>query len=477
MKRGHGIATEGTPNVQREDAMNRRQFLASTLAVTGGAGMAASMPAGAAARKPNIVIIVSDDQGYGDVSYAEHHPQEVETPNIDRLAMGGVRLTNGYVSGYVCAPSRAGFMTGRYQQRFGFYTGGDSRPGMSLEESTLADFLKKDGYATGIFGKWHLGIEPEKYHPLKRGFDEFYGFLGHGAHDYFDLKIPTGEKEHNSLYRNEEKIDDTGYLTDNLARESVAFIEAHKEEPFFLYLPFNAVHVPLQAPEEDIARFENRDKDRNAYLAMLRRMDLAVGQVVDKLEEAGVEDNTLVFFFSDNGGARANKANNGKLHGFKHSYYEGGVRVPFIVKWPGRLPVGASCDEPISSLDILPSLCAMLGITLPSDRVYDGKDIFPALLGKAKDPLHEILFWDDGEAQWAVRAEEWKLLSIKGTLELYNLDKDLSELNNLASKEPEVVARLQQAYADWKKEMKPSTRGTTTKEEKKAARRRGAERL
>jgi len=189
--------------------------------------------------RPNIVVIVSDDQGYADLSCYDH-PKDVNTPNIDRLAEQGVRFTSGYASAYVCAPTRAGLLTGRYQQRFGFYTASDSRTGMPLSEVTVADLMKTKGYVTGVFGKWHLGIELE-YHPLKRGFDEFYGFLGHGAHDYFDLKRT---EPYNSIYRNDEIIDDTGYLTDNLAREAVAFIERHHQRPFFLYLPFNAVHWP-----------------------------------------------------------------------------------------------------------------------------------------------------------------------------------------------------------------------------------------
>ncbi|GAG78487.1 unnamed protein product, partial [marine sediment metagenome] len=243
--------------------INRRRFLKKCLAA--GAGTFWLSCHTSAARKnapPNIVLIVSDDQGYADASCYDH-PKEVSTPNIDRLARQGVRLTNAYASAYVCAPTRAGLLTGRYQQRFGFYTGGDSRTGLPLSEVTLADLLKKQGYATAVIGKWHVGIKPD-YRPLKRGFDEFYGFLGHGAHDYFDLRITD---DHTSIYRNEKPINDTGYLTHNLTRRAVSFIERHRKQPFFLYLPFNAVHWPLQAPPEYIKRFNTGNKDRDIYLA------------------------------------------------------------------------------------------------------------------------------------------------------------------------------------------------------------------
>jgi arylsulfatase A-like enzyme len=415
------------------------------------------------------VLIVSDDQGYADSSCYDH-PKEVDTPNIDRLAAEGVRLTNGYASAYICAPTRAGLLTGRYQQRFGFYSGGDSRVGLPLSEVTIADMLRKQGYATAVIGKWHVGIETE-YYPLKRGFDEFYGFLGHGAHDYFDLKITS---EHNSIYRNNKPINDTGYLTDNLARESVSFIERHRNQPFFLYLPFNAVHWPLQALEKYIKRFNTGDKNRDIYLAMLTSMDEAVGKVLDALKRTGADDNTLIIFFSDNGGARRNFANNGALRDFKQSVYEGGIRVPFIVSQPGRLPKGKICDEPVISLDVVPTICAATGATMPEDREYDGKNMLPILRSQRKGPLHKRLFWDDGEKQWAVREGKWKLLyNRQGSLELYDLEADISEKNNLVKERPEIVQRLQNAYKDWKNQMAPQLskaarqRPTTTEVKKR----------
>jgi len=403
--------------------------------------------------KPNIVVILSDDQGYGDASCYEH-PPEVRTPNIDRLAASGIRFTDGYASGWVCAPTRAGLLTGRYQQRFGFYRAPDSRIGMPTSEITIADILKQHGYATGVFGKWHVGLGTE-YHPLQRGFDEFYGFLGHGAHDYFDLKPKEG-KEFNAIYRNDKIISDTGYLTDNLGREAVSFVERHKNEPFFLYLPFNAVHWPMHAPKEDIERFDTKDENRNILMAMLHRMDAAIGTVLDTLRQTGADENTLIFFFSDNGGAKKNSSNNGSLRDYKGSSYEGGVRVPFIVSWPGELPQGTVCREPVISLDILPTICAAVGISLPGDRVYDGRNMLPMLRGEATEPLHEALFWDGAETHWGVRMGKWKLVHTrKEAFELYDLEVDTSETNNLAEEHPEIVEQLKRKYLEWKSKMAP----------------------
>jgi arylsulfatase A-like enzyme len=436
------------------EKITRRSFLRSSVVVASGMclgdGIFPVVAKQNNSRRPNIVVIVSDDQGYADSSCYEH-PKEVDTPNIDRLANEGVRFTNGYASGYVCAPTRAGLMTGRYQQRFGFYTASDSRTGMPLKEITVADVLKKEGYATAVIGKWHLGIESE-YHPVKRGFDEFYGFLGHGGHDYFNLNITD---EYTSIYRNEKPINDTGYLTNNLAREAVSFIERNKGRPFFLYLPFNAVHWPLQALQKHIERFNTGDPNRDIYLGMLVCMDEAIGRVLDALKRIGANDNTLIIFFSDNGGARKNLANNGDLRDYKHSVYEGGIRVPFIICWPQMLPKGKVCDEPVISLDVMPTICAAVGVKLPDDRVYDGRNMLPALRRESKEPLHEALFWYDGSDQWAVRAGKWKLLSQKGSLELYDLKTDMSEKNDLSKENPQIVRRLQQTYTAWKNQMAP----------------------
>jgi arylsulfatase A-like enzyme len=417
--------------------------------------------------KPNVVIILSDDQGFGDVSYHQH-PEEINTPAIDKLAAEGVVFTNGYASAYVCAPTRAGLLTGRYQQRFGFYKASDSRVGMPLSEITLADVLKKEGYTTGVFGKWHLGLTKE-YHPCSRGFDEFYGFLGHGAHDYFDYSCAEDADDfHQCIYRNFNTISDEGYLTDNLAKEASSFIEknANKKNPFFLYLPFNAVHTPMQAPKEDIARFNTGDEKRDILLAMLYRMDVAIEQVIGTLKKEGVYDNTIIFFLSDNGGAKASRSNNLPLRDFKHSVYEGGLRVPFIVSWPDKFKHAVS-DEPVISIDIMPTICAALNIKLPDERIYDGKNMLPAMSGQLKQALHEELYFDGNDGYWAVRQGAMKLVYSKtGDLELYNLVLDLAEQKNIAVQNPDKVDELKMKYEKWRSEMGEPIRANGKKKNK-----------
>jgi len=421
-------------------------------------------------KRPNIVLIVSDDQGYADASYQTKKSQ-VSTPAIDRLAGDGVVFTNGYASGYVCSPTRAGLLTGRYQQRFGFYRAPDSRIGLPLSEFTLAQFLKQQGYTTGVFGKWHLGLTMP-YHPLNRGFDEFYGFLGHGAHDYFDLGlIEDPAKQYQSIYRNKKIISDSGYLTDILAREAINFIDdkTEKEEPFFLYLPFNAVHNPLQAPEEDIKKFKTGDPKRDILHAMLYRMDIAVGNVVEALKKNKIYDETLIFFFSDNGGASSTNADNYPLKGYKHSIYEGGHRVPFIVSWPSKYKPTSS-DEPIMSIDIMPTIAAAIDAELPKDIIYDGKNLLNVMDNKLTKPLHEQLYFDGADDKWAVREGDWKLLYNKKKIELYNLAEDISEKNNLNEQYPDKVADLEQKYKTWRSQMGDHIRPPKSSKAEKAAR-------
>ena len=410
-----------------------------------------------AADRPSVVLIVSDDQGYADIS-CYPHPDEVATPHLDRIASEGARMTSGYASCPVCAPTRAGLLTGRYQQRFGFYTASDSRAGLPVSEVTLADLLRGAGYATGVFGKWHLGFEPG-FRPLKRGFETFYGFLGHGGHDYFDLSITD---EIRSIYRDHAPIEDSGYLTRNITREAVKFIEANRDEPFFAYVPYNAVHNPLQAPEDYVQRFSNPDPERNTYLAMLAVMDEGVGEILAALDRHGLASDTLVMFFSDNGGARGTTAVNGALRGYKHSVYEGGLRVPFLLRWPGRIPAGTVSDEPVISIDAFATILAAAGVDPPADRVIDSRDIVPALTGTEGGPLHDALYWSwiekNSEQGWAVRTGRWKLLADKGGPELYDLQSDLSETRNLASARPDLVKALHASYESWREGMAPRIR-------------------
>ncbi len=415
------------------------------------------MVAAVAGAAPNVVLIVSDDQGYADIS-CYPHPDEVQTPNLDRIAREGARMTSGYASCPVCAPTRAGLLTGRYQQRFGFYTASDSRAGLPRSETTLAEILGDHGYATGALGKWHLGYAPP-YHPLERGFDTFYGFLGHGGHDYFDLAISDDVR---SIYRDRSPIDDTGYLTRNITKETIAFIEENRDRPLFAYVPYNAVHNPLQAPQDYVRRYSSPDPQRNTYLAMLAIMDEGVGAILDTLDRLNLSDNTLVIFLSDNGGARGTTANNGGLRNFKHSVYEGGLRVPFLVRWPERIPAGTVSDEPVISIDVFSTVLAAAGIEPPSGLQLDSRDILPALTGQLDRPLHEALYWNwigkDSDTGWAIRKGRWKLLADKGGIELYDLRADLGETRNLAPNQPMIVQTLLAEYKSWQNQLRPRIR-------------------
>ena len=314
-------------------------------------GSAAETP-----KKPNVVLIVGDDMGYADVGY--QGCQDIPTPHIDALALSGVKFTSGYVSCPYCSPTRAGLLTGRYQTRFGheFNPSDGPKVGLPLTETTLADRLKTAGYRTGMVGKWHLGTSPD-HHPQKRGFDDFYGFLG-GAHDYFK---PMG------ILRGTVPAGDQSYLTDAIARESVAFIDANKGKPFFLYLTFNAVHTPMQADDLRLKKFAAiKDEKRRTYAAMMSAMDDAVGAVVKKLADDKLTENTLVMFISDNGGptmkgVTVNASDNSPLRGSKRTTLEGGIRVPYIVSWPGKLTPGNNAS-PVIQLDLHATALAATGI-------------------------------------------------------------------------------------------------------------------
>jgi len=429
--------------------MTRRGFLG--LIGCGAAGMA--LPRlGARQRprpsRPNIVVILTDDQGYADISFNRHHPKEVSTPHMDALAREGVFFTQGYISGNVCSPTRAGMMTGRYQQRAGIYTAGEGGSGLPLAEKIFPQFLKGAGYVCGAFGKWHLGLTRE-YSPCARGFDEFYGFLGRGAHDYFDL-----DNADSPLYRGFEPIRDEGYLTNRLTEEAVSFIQRHKQRPFFCYLAYNAVHAPPQAPEDDIKLFDTGDETRDILMAMLKHLDAGVGRVVETLKAEGLWENTLLFFLTDNGGSKAMHAVNTPLRGFKQWNYEGGIRTPFVVSWPARFKGGRSLDTPVISFDIMPTALDAAGVAAPTEKPFDGKSLLPVLEGKA-GILHEQLFWSEGgqSGEWAVRCGKWKLVAQKKNVELFDLEADPSETKALNSEHPEKVRQLSKLYDAWLDEM------------------------
>lgn len=406
--------------------------------------LSASAFSSRAATKPNILVIVADDLGYADVLFSPQHPKEVSTPHLDALAKSGVICRQGYVSGHVCSPTRAGLMTGRYQQRLGLYTGGEAGSGLPMREKLFPQFLKPAGYATAQFGKWHLGPTME-CSPAHRGFDEVFGFLGRGAHDYFKLDDPE-----DPIYRGTNVLKETGYLTDRLGEETAAFITRNKARPFFAYLAFNAVHAPLQAPADEIAKFNTGSANRNTLLAMGKRMDDAIGRIVTTLKQEGVWENTLLFFISDNGGPLAQTANNAPLRGGKHSDYEGGVRVPFLAQWPGRIPKGKTYAHPVIALDLLPTFVAAAGGAPGADWKLDGVNLLPYLEGKQKGAPHERLFWRFGR-QWAMREGDWKLMSMGGAPELYNLRADIGEQKDLSFTEKDRLGRMSAAWEEWNK--------------------------
>lgn len=437
--------------------MSRRDFLKAAGIGAAALALSAAIPGIAAEpkRKPNILLIVADDLGYGELSI--QGSKDIPTPNIDSIAKNGVRFTNGYVSCPVCSPTRAGLMTGRYGPRFGY----ELNPGMPgeavkefglpLNEKTVAERLKPLGYKTGMFGKWHLGYEPG-YQPTQRGFDEFYGFLG-GAHQYLNAE-PDGA---NPIVRGTKPVDKIDYTTDAFAREAVSFIERNKELPFFVYLPFNAVHGPLQATQKYLDRFTSiKDEKRRTFAAMLSAMDDGVGRVLDKIRELKLEEDTIVFFHSDNGGPTASiTSGNGPLRGYKGDVLEGGIRVPFMMQWKGNVPAGKVVDQPIIALDILPTALVAAGGSVTGDMKLDGVDIMPLLTGKTTKAPHDRLMWRYGQ-QWAIREGDWKLESDGvGAPELYNLSSDIGEANNLAAKNPDKVKSLQAAYNEWNAQLIP----------------------
>ncbi len=405
--------------------------------------------------KPNVIVILSDDMGYGDLGC--HGCKDTRTPHIDSLAAAGIRCTSGYAAHSFCSPTRASLMTGRYQHRFGHennpkWDPADDKLGLPLSEVTIADVMKDAGYATGAIGKWHLGAAPG-LHPNKRGFADYFGFLG-GGHIY--LPDRKGGAEYQiPLMRNQENLDEKDYLTDAFSREAVAFIERNKAKPFFLYLAYNAVHGPLQAPAKYLDRFETiSDQNRRTYAAMLSAMDDGIGQILARLRELNIEENTLVFFLNDNGGPlEKNASTNVPLRGAKGQLFEGGIRVPFIIRWKGVLKPGVY-NEPVSTIDLLPTIAAVCGAKVPSAAKLDGRDFMPHLLGQIKTPPHERLFWRMGGGNaWAVREGCWKLVhSRQEGPRLFDLKKDISEQHDLAAVEREVVDRLTRAYETWNRD-------------------------
>jgi arylsulfatase A-like enzyme len=419
-------------------------------------------PTRAATPRPNILVIVADDLGYGELGCQGH--SDIPTPHIDSIARNGVRFTSGYVSCPVCSPTRAGVMTGRYQQRFGheFNPGpledASDAFGLVRDEKTIAERLKAAGYATGIVGKWHLGTKPG-LRPTERGFEEFFGFLG-GAHPY----LRERRRPNNEVMRGTQHVSESAYLTDAFGREALAFIDHHKAEPFFLYLAFNAVHAPLQATADYRKRFPHvTDENRQTFSAMLSAMDDAVGHVLAKLGESQLEERTLVIFISDNGGpTQQTTSRNDPLRGTKGTTWEGGIRIPFMIQWKGHLPAGKVDDRPVISLDIHPTALAAAGVTAPLEKKLDGVNLLPFLQPTRTDSPHEYLFWRFGR-QMAVRKGDWKLTQAERPRrrragqavnpQLYNLARDIGERRDVSGEHPDTVKELVAAWEKWNSEL------------------------
>jgi arylsulfatase A-like enzyme len=417
-----------------------------------------------AASKPNILFIVGDDMGYADVGF--HGCKEIPTPNLDALAASGVRFPQGYVTGPYCSPTRAGLLSGRYQQKFGHEFNPTGDDGMPTTVTTVADRLRGAGYRTALVGKWHLGSAPGM-HPLERGFDEFFGFLG-GAHSYFQKQ---------GVLRGTNQVTELDYTTDAFGREAIAFIERNKSKPWFLYLAFNAVHTPMDATPERLARFANvKDEQRRAYCAMMLAMDEAIGKVRAKVAEAGLVNDTLVLFISDNGGpvmrgVTINASINSPLRGSKRTTLEGGIRVPFLLSWPTRLKPGVY-ENPVIQLDATYTALVAAGVQVKPEWQLDGVDLMPFLRGERKGLPHQTLYWRFGQ-QMAIRDGDFKLVRYDAAvdsgeqsrgdkvsdLKLYNLTKDIGESHDLASQMPDKVRELQAKWDAWDKTLVPPAWG------------------
>ncbi|GJM64278.1 sulfatase-like hydrolase/transferase [Persicobacter diffluens] len=417
-----------------------------------------------AEKKPNIVLIICDDAGFADFGF--QGSKIMKTPHLDKACASGVRFAEGYVTSAVCAPSRAGIITGRYQQRFGYeqiniigYMDKNSalkgeNMGLPESEKTLANYLKEAGYATGFFGKWHLG-DGDQFHPTKRGFDEFIGFRD-GSRSYFAYPEKELKKPHMKYKRMEwgyKKFKEPEYyMTDLLGDEAAKFIEKHKEGPFFEIVSFNAVHTPLEYLPEDTAQFPELNGKRKVLAGMTLALDRACGTIFNKLEELGLSDNTIIAFVSDNGGPTDKNAScNLPLSGTKSNYLEGGIRVPFFMTWPAGFPAGLTYDQPVSTLDFGPTFLKAAGLKAQDYKIMDGKDLKPFVNAVTPNAPHDELYWKKAERA-AFREGDWKLIRYADRpAELYNIAEDISETNDLALTYPDKVRKMYKKIWEWER--------------------------
>ena len=417
-------------------------------------------------KPPNIILIISDDQGYADVGF--HGSKEIFTPNIDRIANNGVVFSQGYVSYAVCSPSRAGLITGRYQNRFGYSRNillapKDSTMGLPLSEQTLPEVLKKVDYKTKAIGKWHLGAHKSLV-PERRGFDEFYGFII-GGHRYFPDDLTLNDLTEarrqmdgyiTKIYDNGKRINTSKYLTEELSDNAVKFVDDNSENPFFLYLSYNAPHTPLQATEKDLARnMHIEEENRRTYAAMVTSMDDGIGLILDKLEEKKISDNTIVIFFSDNGGVEwYNFSDNGELRGIKGDFFEGGIRVPFVMQWPDLLPAGLTYDNPIIALDIFATAASVANAEQYIKSDIDGVNLIPYILGQKDDLPHDYLYWQNRDKDIdVIRGERYKYLRMGDEEFIFDLKNDISEKNNLIDTFKNIYNEYRFKFKEWEKDM------------------------
>lgn len=406
--------------------------------------VAALMPLSVqAAERPNILIILADDLGYHDVGF--HGAELIRTPHLDWLAANGVRFTDGHVSASVCSPTRAGLVTGRYQQRFGHEANvPPSGKGMDVAERTLGQALGDAGYRTALFGKWHLGNTPEFY-PTVRGFDEFWG-LREGHRNYWFDKTHAHDRpgDPHNIEHNGQQMSFDGHVTDRLGDRAIEFIEADSEAPFFIFLSFTAPHGPLQSKPADLAALGTDDH----YAGLVYGLDRNVGRILEVLKSQNVIDNTMIWFLSDNGGI-ARQASNAPLAGRKGIKLEGGHRVPFVLYWKNRIAAGQVYDPMVSALDIYPTSVAAAGGSLKQPRPLDGVDLLPYLDGTRTGVPHQQLYWRKLECA-AMRNGPWKLIRVDGLSDhLFNLNDNISEFPDVANQYPDRLKKMQTMLSDW----------------------------
>lgn len=398
--------------------------------------------------KPNIIVILADDAGYADFGFMGS--KEMETPHIDQLANDGIIFTDAHVSATVCAPSRAGLLTGRYQQRFGFECNIPPKgEGIAVDEKTIGNVLKMAGYKTIVIGKWHVG-QTEEYHPNKRGFDEFYGFLG-GSRSYWLNEKTDVEGNPHAILHNYEHVDFDGYLTDVFGDKTVEYIEQYKNNPFFIFLSFNAVHTPMHAKEEHLEKY--KDHPRKKLAAMTWSMDENIGKVVDKLKAEGLYENTLIFFFSDNGGALSNTASCEPLKGWKGNKFEGGHRIPFTFTWKDKFQGGKKFDGLTSVFDVFVTSMKAAGIDETNGKPLDGVDLLPYMTGEKTGNPQQKLYWRKDQMA-GMRDGDYKLVRLEDYgYTMYNLSTDLGETNTLVEVNDSMFNSMKKDLEDWEGEI------------------------